>query len=351
MQHRCPERSAAKQHRSPEEEAMSEQTETVRVPMEVAYAPAWLTWVATTTTCLRALKVTCDQIDVAGMTGYAFHLVVARGLCPSGPTELDWSALLPGVWRLGRMTTAFQAFSFTGPKESEAVREQFREAHAMARREVKGGRPCVVWGAYVPEFAAVVGVTGDSYLVKSFRECNGEEQPPIPFDALNAPGGAYLLAFPMVTDRPQPDADCRAVAQAVARFRTPHPDPTYQSGVAAYDRWIEELQARRADAGGNSYNAACYAEGRWFAREFLERVASRNPSVAGPLAPAIQEYTAAAQAMKQVAALFPFPGPWGTVVEDERTIGEAVETLRAARDAESRAVERLSAIAATEWRP
>jgi hypothetical protein len=328
---------------------MSEQTETVSVPMEVVYAPAWLTWVAATTTCLRALEVACDQIDVAGMTGYSFHLGVARGLCPSGPTVLDWSALLPGVWHLGRATAAFQAICFTRPKESEAAREQFRAAHAMARREVEAGRPCVVWGAYVPEFAAVVGVTGDSYLVKSFRECNGEEQPPIPFDALNAPGGAYLLAFPMVAELPQADADRKAVARAVARFRTPGMDPSYQTGVAAYDRWIEELQARRADAGGNSYNAACYAEGRRFAREFLERVAGRNPSVAGALEPAVQEYAAAAQAMDRVAALFPFPGPWGTVVEDEQAIGEAVAALRTARDAESRAVERLAAIAAMEW--
>jgi hypothetical protein len=324
---------------------MSQQIETVSVPMEVTYTPAWLTWVAATTTCLRALEVACDPVDVAGMTGYAFHFTVARGLCPSGPTELEWGALLPGVWRLGRATSVFQAISFTGPKESEAVREQFREAHAMARREVEAGRPCVIWGAYVPEFAAVVGVTGDSYQVKSFRECSGEEQPPIPFDALNAPGGAYLLAFPMVPSLPQADADRQALARAVARFRTPHPDPSYQTGVAAYDRWIEELLARRADAGGNSYNAACYAEGRRFAREFLERVAGRNRELAGPLAPAIQEYTKAAQAMEQVAALFPFPGQWGAMVTDEAAIEGAVEALRTARDAESRAVERLAAIA------
>ena len=109
------------------------------------------------------------------------------------------------------------------------------------------------------------------------------------------------------------------------------------------------LQTRRADAGGNSYNAACYAEGRRFAREFLERVAGRNPAVAAPLAPAIQEYATAADAMAQVAALFPFRGQYGTVVDDETAIGTAVEALRAARAAESRAVERLAALVAAGW--
>jgi hypothetical protein len=328
---------------------MSDQTGTATVPMEVVYTPAWLSWVATTTTCLRALQVECDPVEVAGMTGYAFHLCVARGLCPSGPTALDWGTLLPGVWRLGRSTSVFQATCFTGPRESEAVREQYREAHAMARREVEAGRPCVVWGAYVPEFAVVTGCTGDSYLVKSFRECMGEEQPPIAFDALNAPGGPYLLAFPMTTEVPRADADRLALAQAVARFRSPSPDPLRQYGAAAYDRWIEELQARRADGGGNSYNAACYAEGRRFAREFLERVAARNPSVARALGLAIQDYAGAAEAMGRVTALFPFPVPWGTVVDDRQAISEAVEALRAAREAESRAVDRLAEVGAGEW--
>src|SRR2546426_6610764 len=133
---------------------MSKQTETVSVPMKVDYTPAWLSWVTATTTCLRALEVACDPVDVAGMTGYAFHLLVARGLCPSGPTAFDWGALLPGVWRLGRATSVFQVGCWTKPKESEAVREQFRQAHAMARREGAAGRPCVMWGAYGAEVAA-----------------------------------------------------------------------------------------------------------------------------------------------------------------------------------------------------
>jgi len=62
--------------------------------------------------------------------------------------------------------------------------------------------------------------------------------------------------------------------------------PNYQTGAAAYDPWTAELQAGWADAGGNSYNAACYAEGRRFAREFLERVARRNlPSPGRSLPP------------------------------------------------------------------
>jgi hypothetical protein len=57
---------------------MGQQTESVNVPMAVKYSPSWLSWVAATTTCLRALGVSCDGVDVAGMTRYAFHLEASR---------------------------------------------------------------------------------------------------------------------------------------------------------------------------------------------------------------------------------------------------------------------------------
>ena len=62
----------------------------LKVPMEIEYRPAWLTWVASTTGCLRALGIDCDHADVAGYSGYAFLTNVAEGLHPSGPTAFDW---------------------------------------------------------------------------------------------------------------------------------------------------------------------------------------------------------------------------------------------------------------------
>ena len=44
---------------------MSERS--VTVPMEVDYTPSWLSWVAATMTCLRALGMAYDPVDVAGL--------------------------------------------------------------------------------------------------------------------------------------------------------------------------------------------------------------------------------------------------------------------------------------------
>lgn len=320
----------------------------IRVPMEVEYAPAWLTWVAATTTCLRALGIDCDQTDVAGFSGYAFHLCIHKDLCPSGPTVLNWDALNFGVRFLGRSTLTFYSGQcHSEGYKSELTREHCRSAFEMAKSEIVAGRPCVIWGAYVPEFAACMGVDGDAYLVKSFKECINQEQPPIPFDEINAPGGAYVLGFPNATDLKQLHADQHAVLRAVEMSRRPSSDYVY--GPAAYDMWADALRAHRADSGGNAYNAACYAEGRRFAGEFLERMAKRNEFAAGELNRAAADYAKAADATAQVAKLFPFPGEWGEKIEDDNIIGEAAGALKAAKDAESDAIKTLTKVTVLDW--
>lgn len=320
----------------------------IKVPMEVEYAPAWLTWVAAATTCLRALGVECDQTDVAGFSGYAFHLCIHKELCPSGPTVLDWDALNWGVRFLGRSTKTFYSGQcHSEGHRSELTREHCRSAFELAKSEIEAGRPCVLWGAYVPEFAACVGVDGDAYLVKSYKEMLKQEQPPIPFDEINAPGGAYVLAFPNTTGLKQLHADQHAVQRAVELARRPSSDYVY--GPAAYDLWAESLRAHRADGGGNAFNAACYAEGRRFAGEFFARMAKRNEFAAKELNRAAANYAKAADATAQVAKLFPFPGEWGRKIDDDKTIADAVDALKAAKDAESRAIKTLTKVLVMDW--
>lgn len=46
-----------------------EEGKTMRVPMQVPFRSGFITWVAATTACLRALGVSCDEVDVAGHSG------------------------------------------------------------------------------------------------------------------------------------------------------------------------------------------------------------------------------------------------------------------------------------------
>jgi len=307
--------------------------EMLKAPMDVAWTPAWLTWVGATTSCLRALGVDCDAVDVAGLSGYAFVLSVHHELCPSGPTVFDWRTLQPGVEYLGRTTEAYVSL---GCAEGRAA---CRAAYDWAAREVAEGRPCVIWGAYVPEFAAVVGVEDGAFLVKSFREVTGEPQPPIPCEDLQAPGGPYCLAFPVEKPADRQAGDRYAVQLAVKHLRGGSLSGDYGSGLAAYDVWIAALEANAAGSFGNAYTAQCYAEGRHYAGEFVKRVAARDPRCAEPLGRAAVAYAQAREAMGELARLFPFPG--GEEVRDPANRGKAVELLRRAKAAETRAVEAM----------
>jgi len=253
----------------------------------------------------------------------------------------DWGMLGPGTEYLGRSTEACVSGHCYSPEApTDEGRAACQAVYDLVAREVVEGRPCVIWGAYVPEFAAAIGVEDGAFLVKSFREMRGEPQPPIPCEDLQAPGGPYCLAFPAEKPADREAGDRHAIRRAFELLRGESPHGDYGSGLAAYDVWIAALEANRANPFGNAYNAACYAEGRFLARKFLSRVARRNPDLAEPVGRAADAYDEAADAMGEVAMLFPFPH--GGRIGEESVRAKAIAYLQAAQAAESRAAEALA---------
>jgi hypothetical protein len=304
----------------------------VTVPMEIAWKPAWLSWVGSTTTCLEALGVACDRADVAGHSGYAFALSINEGLCPSGPTSLDWAALATGVLNLGRTTVAFVSGDcYTRDRRSDRTRAHARAVLDLVRRETEAGRPCVVWGLGVPEFGVVRGVEGEEYLCVA----GGPTPERLRWDGIEAPGGPYALAFPTPMECSW-NTDRDAVRRAVMMMSRPDWGPKWTCGDSAYASWIAQLGDRAASRFGGSYNAQCWAEGRAHARDFLERAAGRQADI-----PALRAAHAAlvesAAALREVAALFPFTQEPGKV-NDGAAIEAAVGHLRRARDADGHAL-------------
>jgi hypothetical protein len=324
-------------------------SETLMVPMDVTYENAWISWVGSATTCLKALGVYCDTIDVAGQSGYAFMLCVHEALCPSGPTMLDWGGLETGVHMLGRTTMAFRTDECHIPQSAtQQSREHCRKAYEYVESEVRAGRPCVIWGAYVPEFAVAVGVSDGQFILKSCFGACGRPEPPLPYEELNAPGGPYVLAFPSTTSWAdwRQRADKHAIGRAAQLLHTQALYREYAFGISAYDRWIEALLADKAAPFGNSYNAQCYAEGRAFARDYLGRVAGRQPGV-GALRDAQQQYVQAAAAMAEMAKLFPMPYSRESIPQSDRLA--AADLLKQARDAETRALAALDQAVQAKW--
>jgi len=323
-----------------------------KIPMEVEYPPAWLTWVASATGCLRALGVDCDPAEVAGLTGYAFMLSVHKTLCPSGPTMFDWGMLDAGVNFLGRSTEVFSCLDcHSGEWRCERTKKHCARAFELVVREVEAGRPCIIWGAYVPEFAIAYGVDQGKYLVKSFKQCIGQSEEPIAYDWIDAPGGPYVMAFPTPVEVPKRSvrADQWAIGHAVQLLHQRSPFSGYGLGLAAYEVWIQALAEKTATGFGNAYNAQCYAEGRAFARDYLRRVAERQPTVAAPIRRAAAAYEKGAEAMKRVAELYPFPCEDKLANPDHAT--EAIAALKEAKLAETAAAQALAEAVEIEWQP
>lgn len=310
--------------------------------VDARLSPCWLTWIAATTGCLNALGVACDNADVAGQSGYAFQLCVHRELCPSGPTVFDWDTLPAGIRRLGRSTLCFSALGCASAESNpEHHRAASRAMFETARAEVSAGRPCVIWGAYLAEFAIVVGTDDEHYHVESIRGMSGKAQPPIRWDAIHPPGGLYLLAFPSELPRPADHGDHAALRQAVAIMQEARQHGSYATGLKAYDLWMESLFEKRVGNGfGNAYNAQCWSDARRLAHAFVHRMAARNDSPARPhLKSAAEALRRVATEMEQVATLFPFPGH----VEQlhQAAVMRACDALATARQAEAEALDAL----------
>jgi len=327
---------------------MTQKSAAIMVPMDVKYHAAWLSWVAATTTCLNALGVKCDQVDVAGVSGYAFNLGINKTLCPSGPTWFDWGMLQWGILTLGRTVAVYQTGECYVPQNrDDRNNAQAKTAFEFAKREIEEGRPCVIWGAYVPEFAVVVGIEGNSYIVKSYREFSKEPQPPVPYNELNAPGGIYVLAFPDTGKYDVKLQDKFALENAVRFFNQPSFILHY--GKEGYKYWINELEAGNAGSFGISYNTACYHEGRIFAKEFLKRVAGRNSFAKDELMKASKLYEEAENEFKTLAKLFPFPGEQGKNITDKDVIKQAVKALKKAKKSECEAMDIVDEVAKMDW--
>ena len=193
------------------------------------------------------------------------------------------------------------------------------------------------------------GIDDDSYLVRSWKPEIGEEDEPIPWDGIDAPGGPYVIAFPTPTDPAKYRAfnDQLAARNAIRLLMAPSQFRTHSTGLAAYDTWITALEQGSCHSFGLAYNSQCWAEAKAFARGFIPRLAERNPVAAGPLGRAAEQFAKTELAMIEVAKLFPFPPESHEVSPEQRD--RAVAALREAHATETEAVAALEEAVAVDW--
>ncbi len=318
------------------------------------YQPCWLSYTGAMAGCLTALGCGCDATDVGGASGYSFIVNVAEGqTCPSGPTATHiktFREMLKATESFGMKIEPYiyqhsypaKAGSPT-PRELEVVSKLFDRV----RREVDEDRPVVIYGLAAPEYGIVNGYEGQSYIVSTFRSLNekGKPEEPVPFHVLNSPGCIDAFYFRKGARTHEDRGFVDEALSRAARFAAAEMpvQKGYVAGPDAYEEWarvLTEVPEDEQNYLGNSYTAACVAEGRAMSSAYLKRLSPRAAAGArGHISSAASAYARAAERMEEFSRLFPFSFE-GKMSEAGRRKGAVI--LRQARGHEEEALRELT---------
>ena len=329
------------------------------ISKKAVYQPCWLSYTGAISGSLKALGVDCTPVDVGGRSGYAFITNVSKGVtCPSGPTALPsetWNQIHNGMETIGfTIETYVYPSSYPEkegtptPKELEMVKELFDKI----KQEIdERDRPVVLWGLVAPEYGIVNGYEGNSYITSTFRHLNNQPEDPIPYHDLKAPGCIDAFFFQNRVKQDAATADRKALERAInfASANVPILD-NYVGGPKALDEWanvLENLAEEKQNYHGNSYVAACVAEGRSMSAEYLRHIGEKYPGRQSKhLQEAAKSYEKGAELMEKFTGIFPFKFKGEMKLEDRK---KGAEILRKVRPFEEEAIKHMKT-ALDEWK-
>jgi len=303
------------------------------------WKPMWASHLGCIKGCLDYLGVDVSDAWLFGATGHAFLINIHDVVCPSGPTA--WRS--EEIYKLGK-NLGFKVDYIEGFKNQPDFSKKQETAWEMTRKAIDEGKPCFGWELDIPEYYVVNGYDSTSYLHSG--PCS-EEMKPKPYNELsNSEIGVLIMC---VLNKCPGQDDITTVKDAfnftLEFARNPQKWlPKYKGGLEGYDLWINALKNGTAHGFGVAYNAAVWRECRHYAVEFFDEAKKRLPdTVTGLLDAAKSRYQTAADNLKQVSELFPFP-PKGEEVKNSELCGKAVFYLEKAQEAEEQGLKTIEEI-------
>lgn len=248
--------------------------------------------------------------EIMGLTGQAFRLQVHRERIDlAGVTAFHWR----NVFGKGLLNLGFSSRSIGDGSRIPQFHELLVEAFSFIHQTIDHGQPVIVWGVQYPFFAVIHGYDDEERI---FRITGLFEKTHLGYEQLGREWSADLFAISLGT--PVAVSQLEALRGALGMIithsegmeRTLHSG--YVQGLAAYESWICALSSGPTDPLAHSYTVWCAANARAFAVQFLELVSSR-PEVYGPPICLLADkaafyYRNAADALRLMCKLFPFPG-------------------------------------------
>ncbi len=292
-------------------------------------APNWTSAAGALEGILAHLDHPLPRHAIMGLTGHAWHFCLGtRGgvtALPSGPTDLDWGAM---VQRYERTGIRWQRFNPHGDGGHAA-------AIAWAIAHLDAGRPLIGWDFHLHEHAIVFGYSRERAGFFVHDILTEEVGPFVPWEAWPSSLGAIELFAPLDAVEVDPlEAVAGALETALACFAgTDGPADDQPRGTAGIATWAEVLETdAEVDRAGNAYTITVLQAARMDGAAFLADVASAIPDLAPQLRSAEQAIREQARALAPLITLFPFPtGGHGNVNNPGLRRAAAMALRRAAQ--------------------
>jgi hypothetical protein len=286
---------------------------------------------------LSAIHIMDGEIDAAwiqGSSAFAFRIVMSETLCMSGTDWWDWRGIATKA--LDQLGYDCRYIDVGG----EQLAKKMPELHKEIANSVNKGVPVFAYNAHKFCWSLIVGY--DDNAKQYHTIVKGSESIPIAYDKI---GRHILTRLTLVipgkkTERKRADTIRRSLVTAVehATGGEEHDAPVYQSGLKAFEQWATALDRgpkQNKDYERLSHQACIYYTARCYARDYLGAIKGDSPD----LASAQVGYAQVADLLGEVWIAFPTRYP--KAPSDNAVFVQAAKNVRAAGQAEAKAIEHI----------
>ena len=310
---------------------------------KIGMGQTWTSYIGSVDGVLRGAGLWGEgTFMLMGMTGIAFHFIVARTACPSSATVYDWvNEHFAAMDRIGVHSDFYSVTNDSGLNTFSRMQE---DAAERIKGSIDRGIGVVAWApTYVLEFGIIKGYDdGDGVFI--VEGCGPENPDPLLYTNLGK-SDVPMLSYQIIKGRV--DVEKEKIFRDSLQFgvnewnKEYHISPEYGSGLKGYDNLISTLERGDFNEFGLEYLLAVYMDSKDCIARYINHIMSSSRTLDGLDEPA-RLFGRVAELYRQLAALVPFSGVNGRGCSvNRKSIPEVLRIVKECRDLESMAMKAI----------
>lgn len=288
-------------------------------------APLCTTFMGVAHGALSYYRIPITDSMVFGASGHGFAINIHDELCPSSPYVWNKGPVLTLMQNLGVRTESLGLFTCASSPDDRS------RVEAALRVHLDAGHPCALLNL---ENQLITGYEDGAFMVS--QPWPGRDWPPktLTFDSWWEFGNEVHVEFYAFTPgvpAPIETVVSDSLRYAVRAWRSPGYQTTRPCGFGpdAYDIWMRAIQSGRGASHGNWWNGMVWSECRRYLGGYFHEIGHvlRLGGLGDELAWMYNDVS----------------GLLAAVAEKDRASEDKLDRLKAAKDAEEKAVSRIEA--------